>query len=568
VSLRGLGASGASRALVLADGVPLNDPFGGWIAWGRVPRAAIERVEVLRGAGSDLYGSSALGGVVQLLRRPARGPKIVADGSGGELGSADGSLFASGAWKGWGASVAAEASRTDGYVLVDPAVRGPVDTPAGSRHNTAEATVERAVGGGRLFVRGSRFSEDRENGTPLQTNDSDVRQWSAGGDLPAGGGFLSLRGWGGDQEYHQVFTAVAADRRSERLTRLQTVPADTAGGSVQWSRPLSDRQALVGGAEVREVHGTSEETVFGGPVPSRVVAGGRQRTSGLFLEDVARLSSRLSLTVGGRFDAWRNDPIANLPERTESAFSPRASLLFQATERWAWTASVYKAFRAPTLNELYRAFRVGDVLTVANDALRAERLTGGETGALLNARGGRLTARGTLFWMDVDQTIANVTLSSVPGLITRQRQNLGRTRSRGIEAEVTARAGDRWSLTGGWLLSDATVVSAKDPGLEGLRVPQVPRNQATLQIRFDDLRLATIALQARWTGAQFDDDQNLFRLASFTTVDALVSRGLGHGLSVFAAGENLLDERAEIGRTPLRTLGPPRMVRVGIRVER
>jgi outer membrane receptor protein involved in Fe transport len=568
VSLRGLGASGASRALVLADGVPLNDPFGGWIAWGRVPRAEVERVEVMRGAGSDLYGSSALGGVVQLLRRPARGPKVVADGSRGELGSADGSLFASGAWKGWGASVAAEASRTDGYVLVEPAVRGPVDTPAGSRHNTVEATVERTVGGGRLFVRGSRFTEDRENGTPLQTNDSDFRQWSAGGDLPAGAGFLSLRGWGGDQEYHQSFTAVAADRRSERLTRLQTVPADTAGGSVQWSRPLSDRHALVGGAEVREVHGTSEETVFGGPVPSRVVAGGRQRTSGLFLEDVARLSSRLSLTVGGRFDSWKNDPETRLPERTESAFSPRASLLFQATERWAWTASVYKAFRAPTLNELYRAFRVGDVLTVANDALRAERLTGGETGALLNARAGKVTARGTLFWMDVDQTIANVTLSAVPGLITRQRQNLGRTRSRGIEAEVTARAGDRWSLTGGWLLSDARVVSAKDPGLEGLRLPQVPRNQATLQIRFDDLRLATIALQARWTGAQFDDDQNLFRLASFTTVDALVSRGLGHGLSVLVAGENLLDERAEIGRTPLRTLGPPRMVRVGIRVER
>src|SRR5919106_2462452 len=98
VSLRGLGASGASRALVLADGMPLNDPFGGWIAWGRVPRAAVERVEVMRGAGSDLYGSSALGGVVQLLRRQAHGPKVVADGSWGELGSADGSLFASGLW--------------------------------------------------------------------------------------------------------------------------------------------------------------------------------------------------------------------------------------------------------------------------------------------------------------------------------------------------------------------------------------------------------------------------------------------------------------------------------------
>jgi outer membrane receptor protein involved in Fe transport len=439
-----------------------------------------------------------------------------------------------------------------------------------SRHNTVEATVERRTGnGGRLFVRGSRFTEDRENGTPLQTNDSDFRQWSAGGDAPAGGGSLSVRAWGGKQDYHQTFTAVAADRASERLIRLQSVPAETAGGSVQWSRPLGDHHALVGGAEVREVNGTSDETAVGGPVLTRVSAGGRQRTSGLFLEDVARLTPRLSVTVGGRFDSWTNDPkSALLPRRDESAFSPRAALLFQATERWAWTASVYKAFRAPTLNELYRAFRVGDVLTTANDGLRAERLTGGETGALLNARGGRLTARGTLFWMDVDQTIANVTLSVMPGLITRQRQNLGRTRSRGVEAEVTARAGERWSLTGGWLLADARVITAKQADLEGLRIPQVPRHQVTMQIRFDDPRFATVGLQARWSSSQFDDDQNRFRLGSSTTVDALVSRGLGHGLSVFAAGENLLDERAETGRTPLRTLSAPRTVRAGVRIER
>jgi outer membrane receptor protein involved in Fe transport len=576
VSLRGLGASGASRALVLVDGIPLNDPFGGWIAWGRVPRAALARIEVLRGAGSDLYGSSALGGVVQLLRREARGPgdrpAIVADGSAGELGSADGSLFAATAWKGWGASLAAESSRTDGYILVDPAARGPVDTPAGSRHNTFEATVEHGTAaGGRLFVRGSRFTEERTNGTPLQTNDSDFRQWSAGADSPAGGGFLSLRGWGGDQSYHQGFSSVAANRASERLTRLQSVPADTLGGSVQWSHPVADRHALVAGLDLREVHGSSDELVFGNGPPTLVSAGGRQRTGGLYLEDVARLSPRLSLTAGGRFDSWTNDGLTGA-RRDESAFSPRAALLFQATERWAWTASAYKAFRAPTLNELYRDFRVGNVLTVANQSLRAERLTGGETGVLFLGHGGRLTARGTLFWMDIDQTIANVTLSATPALITRQRQNLGSTRSRGIETEVTARAGDRWTVTGGWLLSDARVVDAPaEPDLEGLRLPQVPRNQATLQIRFDDLRLATAALQARWTGAQFDDDQNLFRLGSFTTVDALVSRSLSfwlRGLSAYAAGENLLNERYDVGRTPLLTLGPPRTVRVGVRIER
>ena len=53
VSLRGVGASGASRALVLADGIPLNDPFGGWIYWGRVPSESISQVEDLRGPSAD-----------------------------------------------------------------------------------------------------------------------------------------------------------------------------------------------------------------------------------------------------------------------------------------------------------------------------------------------------------------------------------------------------------------------------------------------------------------------------------------------------------------------------------
>ncbi|HEU4886491.1 MAG TPA: Plug domain-containing protein, partial [Thermoanaerobaculia bacterium] len=94
VTLRGVGASGASRALVLDDGVPLNDPFGGWVYWGRVPRTALERVEVLRGGASDLYGSSAMGGVIQFVRRRSGGIDVDVSAGSQETGTA--SLFAAG----------------------------------------------------------------------------------------------------------------------------------------------------------------------------------------------------------------------------------------------------------------------------------------------------------------------------------------------------------------------------------------------------------------------------------------------------------------------------------------
>src|SRR6185436_7991071 len=297
-TLRGLGGSGTSRALVLADGVPLNDPFGGWIYWSRVPRASVERVEVLRGAGSDLYGSGALAGVIQLLRRNAARPGVIAEASYGELGTLDGSAF--GAWSRgpWGASLAAEGFDTDGYVLVDPAERGAVDVPATSRHSTAELTVERRLlhqghDKGRLFARGSWLDEERGNGTPLQTNDTVIREATAGGDWSLGTGSLALRLSGGDEGYHQTFTAVSAGRGSERLTRIQSVPSVFAGLSVQASRPVGDRHALVGGLEARQVRGTSDELIItaGGSQP--VSAGGRQRTSGLFLEDMVRATPRL-----------------------------------------------------------------------------------------------------------------------------------------------------------------------------------------------------------------------------------------------------------------------------------
>jgi outer membrane receptor protein involved in Fe transport len=170
--------------------------------------------------------------------------------------------------------------------------------------------------------------------------------------------------------------------------------------------------------------------------------------------------------------------------------------------------------------------------------------------------------------MEVDRTIANVTLAVEPGLITRRRENLGRSRSRGLELDAAARLGDRWHLAAGYLLADARVRSfAASPELVGRRLPQVPRHQASLQLRFDDPRLLA-GLQARWASEQFDDDQNLFRLAGFTTIDLLVARPLGRGVAAFAAAENLFDEEVEIGRTPVRTLGPPRTVRLGFRFAR
>ena len=162
VSLNGLGASGASRVLVLEDGVPLNDPFGGWIYWGRIPQEELASLEVVRGGISSLYGSNALGGVIQFLaRQPEEGPEFSLETSYGSEQTPDLSFWAGEEHGPWNAAVAADLFRTDGYVLVPVADRGSVDTPANAKHASVDITVGRKFGSRPAYSAEVRFSPKR-----------------------------------------------------------------------------------------------------------------------------------------------------------------------------------------------------------------------------------------------------------------------------------------------------------------------------------------------------------------------------------------------------------------------
>jgi outer membrane receptor protein involved in Fe transport/mono/diheme cytochrome c family protein len=586
VTLRGVGASGASRALVLSNGIPLNDPFGGWVYWDRVPRQSVGSAEVVQGGTSDLYGSDALGGVVNFMPRKITDSSLALEASYGNeqtpYASVSGSVRA-GQWVG---TVAAQGFHTNGYFLVPDSQRGSVDTRAGSEYGAGDLTLERLIGQrGRLFARGSLFAESRENGKALERNRTHIRQLAAGGEWQSAAvGSFSLRGYGGPQVFDQNFYAIALGRNSETLTRDQRVPAQQIGGSAQWARPAGLLQTLVAGIEGREVRGSSDELLYtAGKLSSAVGAGGRQRTFGLFGEDILHLTPRWIITAGARVDRWRNydalsttrplskpgpTVVKGFPERTEHAFSPRISALYRLNESISLNASAYRAFRAPTLNELYRSFRLGNVLTLANKDLFAEHLTGAEGGASVAAFHNRLTARGTFFWAEVTRAIANVTLAVTPALITRERENLARTRSRGVELDFDARLTNSLGLSGGCQFADASVVSSPaQRSLDGLLVPLVPRKEATFQVRYSHPSRLTLAMQGRAVGPSFDDDQNLLKLNSYFSLDAIVSRPVSHNVEVFTAFENLSDRRYEIAKTPFINLGPPILVRGGVRLQ-
>ena len=582
VSLRGLGASGASRALVLVDGVPINDPFGGWIYWARVPQSSLSEVQLVPGGVSALYGNDALGGVVNMETKTAVETDADVEGSWGNENSPFGSGWGAIRMGQWSLSGSGEGYRTDGYIDVPQSVRGTVDTPVNVQYGSGNMKLERLIGDrGRVFLQGNLYGEDRQNGTPIQINDTTIRQLAFGTDYNSpSAGLFTLRLYGGTENYQQTFSSVAANRDSESLTDLQHVPVQQMGMIGQWSKQLASRFTMLAGLDGTYVQGVSlETTYFSGNPTANLSNGGTQEALGAFLEGIVQITPRWSVTLAGREDLWSNYDASsiripthgsptdiNYPDRGQNAFDPRVSTSYRINDHVVLYASGYRSFRAPTLNELYRAFRVGNVQTLANAYLRAERFSGGEAGARTTMMNNRVSIHGSIFGGIVTDPVSNVTLSTTPNLIVRMRENLGRTQSIGFELGTDLRITNRITLAAGYQFMDTTVASnPSNPSLVGNIIPLVPQNIFTFQGTWAAPAKIMVAIQGRAESNEFDDDQNLFPLGSMFVLSATVSRPLPKGFDVFFQGENLTNTVYNIGKTPIPTIGQPILARVGLR---
>src|SRR5438552_1572075 len=587
VSLRGIGPSGASRALVLMDGVPINDPFGGWVQWSRLPPLGIEQIEVMRGGGSALWGSGALGGVINVLPRRPTERSFTFEASYGSLDTKRFDLYGTEVQGPVRFSVEGMKFDTAGYTVVQESRRGRIDQPADSHNGVGTGRLEFSPSADlTLFATGGYFEEHRNNGTVLQVNDTALGSFATGGTLrTADGSAWSLTVWSQAEGFHSTFTTQAADRNSETLALTQFSPSTTAGGTVIRTQAFGDHGFLAGLA-THWVTGETRESVFAaGRFQRSRVAGGEQLFAGAFVQDAWKATPWLEITGALRGDWWRSyhglrtedAPPAGIPARQEFSEvdyfipSPKLAALVHATPATDLFASAYQGFRVPTLNELYRPFRVRNDVTVANATLKPERLTGGETG--VEQRWGPVDVRVTGFWNEVQDQILNVTLSTnladcPAGTTCRQRLNVDRTRIRGVETEIEVRPFPRWRLIAGHAYIDATVREAAQAALEGKRLAQVPDHVLTVGVQWDDPAWFAATVLVRRVGAQFEDDLNTLPMGPYTTLDLRISRQVWKHANVFFAVENVLNETYATARTSegVGSVGAPRMFHGGVRL--
>jgi len=585
VSLRGLGSTAASRTLLTQDDVPLNDPFAGWIHWQEQPELAVQSVEVVRGGASDLYGSSAIGGVLNMI--PARPTFDQAElkSSYGAQGTFDESLLLQGKRGPWGLLAAGGVLGTDGYIQEAPSQRGPVDIASNVHSQNGVLLAEHDRGPLRLLLRASGFNDARDNGTPDQTNATRLWRYATGGDWQGPhGGSLGTRIYGSTEHFRQVFSSInnlptAADpacsyRCGEAPTRFSHTPENELGAVAHWTQPVGAGLIVVAGADTHDVRVWDQEQTYGATAALTNLHD-HQRDSAAYAEAMW-VRAGWTLTGSGRLDwfqnydgqqlAWNGSawtPSATQPPQFDQhVFDPRMGLSRKLWNHWAVSASGFRAFRAPSPNELYRTTQVGNMLTKPNGNLLSERATGWETGLATEWFWG--SVRASYFLTQVNRPITAVTINPTSSPILLRRENLGQIESRGVAIDFEL-APRRWlAVDGGYQYADATVTKGSQD--MGNWIPEVAHNLASLNLRAYKPAFGTLSLQSRLSGRQFDDDANHYLLHGFFRLDAFASHDLGKRFQVFAAGENLFDRQIEVGKTPTATLGTPRVGRAGFLV--
>ncbi len=556
VSLRGLGSTAASRTLVLANGIPINDPFGGYVFWDQVPSLAIKDVEVVSGGVSNLYGSSAVGGVINLIERTPSAAAYAIDTGYGQENTPHASVLGTAAAGPWSGMAAGDFLRTDGYIETAPAFRGPIDTPANVHYENGELFLRRILAEHAIaHLRGNVLNEARNNGTPLQKNANRLWRYAGGLDwTTTNAGIFSLNFFGSQEHYRQTFSSVPADRASEALTLRQQVTAQQLGASAQWTKLLLPDLSFIAGTDVNDVRATDYEVhIKSGLFNGLTDTTARQRDVGEYAEALLQYRGwTLSGSVRGdtflNLDAAQNlqtgtGPITpvQIPNRSETIASPKLGAVRHIDRYLTFTASAYRAFRSPTLNELYRRFQVGQEITLANSNLKSERATGWETGAEFAFPSHNTTIRASYFWTEVNRPVTSLTISTTPTQIVQMRENLGQIRSRGVSLNYQSEPLSWLSVVGGYQYANATVTQfAQSPDLVGKWIPQVPHNTATMQVRAVKPSLGTAALLGTVSGRQFDDDQNTFLLHGYFQLDGYISHEFGSASRILWSNEQYL----------------------------
>ncbi|GLC25740.1 TonB-dependent receptor [Roseisolibacter agri] len=614
VSIRGVDEG---RTAVLFDGIPVNDAWGEWIEWGRVPKGMLDRVEVVSGGTSSLYGNGAMGGVISFFSRPLAPGAVTATVEGGSRDARH--VYAAAGVPIWGAltaNVSADYQDGGGYrlvgagttratiagrdTMVSTVAPGLVDVASGVVQRNAYLRLNYAPSARwSAFATGHLFGDTRGTGTPLSRQTRELQHVDLGVDYgTAATGRLSVRAWDGRQDEHQRSATVRASsatcatastiaRQCEDSSVVADIPSHDWGASALWTRAVPGLESITIGGDYRHYSGNYDEVDFNtscpgascGRITRTILSGGEQALSGAFVQAIAAPVAPLRVELSARVDRWDNTNgrsadatagVTSYPDSSAVAFSPRVGARWQLLRGLAVHGAYYQAFRAPNLAELYRKQITPTQVTLPNPYLKAERALGREVG-LEWQPAAWVDVKGTWYVADYRDFNVPTTLSTTGGVTTRQRRNVTRTRSQGAEAYVALRPIEALFLSAGVSYDDARQQSNIADPAHKPHVNRVPSPRQTLRATYTSPLLG--AYTAIWRHEGHTTTLQGAWLDPFTVVDLHGRREVIPGVSAFAALENVGDTRYQVnltgaGTSALMSYGMPRTLRVGLTLDR
>ncbi len=593
IRLRHLGANATSRALLLLDGVPQNDPFGGWVYWHRYHEDMLENININASGGGEAWGNFGSGGVISLNSMRNLRPRYRATL---QAGSRDTYSLSFSASQDLGDQAMLDLGgkffSTDGFDTVQASQRGPIDQAANSESSALRGRIRwNAANDWHFAFSLDAFEEERSNGTPLAANDTDAFDVSfvARKDLGNEGSHMNFTVYSQERDFANVFTAVDAQRASERPALNQfDVPADSAGFSISYLKTLESKGFLLIGADHRIADGEVNELFrnLGTGFTRSRNAGGEQAFSGLFATFRQEISEANGISASLRFDRVDQNQGSREEFDLETDTRIRFDQLSDTTDdelsiALAWyhyfddnstiRLKGLSGFRAPTLNELYRPFRVRNDITEANPELSSERFNGLEL-SWSSSPGEEQSYIVSIFHYEIDDIIANAFLSNESGFNAlcgfvpnggscSQRRNLEESRISGLEARWRRdfNGATRGELT--YLYSDSEIESAEiGLGINGNELPHAPAHRLNATFSWlpnEDLDLWTSLSIA---SKEYEDTRNTRRIDSFMTFDIGARYAISDQHYIGIRIENLFDEEVNTGvaSNGLRTIGAPR----------
>lgn len=515
--------AGTDRGLVLTDGIPAADGFGGQIDWAAYPVSDLRGAELLLGAGSALYGAGAVGGVLDLLTygsaQPAPAVAGTASLSAGNHAFTEQWIRASGLLsRRWSASVSLEQQRLE-YSALPSGYSSAIDRPSQAQAAMAALSVRYALGErDTLRVEERGAWDDQFEGRPNYTFS---RRWSQTAMWYAhGGSHATVRAGLYARSALVVNTADKFPAQPGVLRYVQDVPSSESGASLQWTLGGGGATFDVRG-DVRRVAGASG------------AASGLQDLAGLALQQTWR-GKRFEAVAGARVDAVRS---YGFPQASPAAraVSPRIAARYDLTPNLALRVSDGSGLRAPYLNELVRGYVIANVSYEPNARLVPERSGTASAGADWLWSGGHLSF--DAFSTRVNDAIMFRTLDATH----QQRSNVAGTRTQAYVLAYTQDVGRCAQLAVSASAQNARVESGP-AAIVGKQLPYVPASSASLSYTAPMGGLRG-SLSLSYLGPAYADDLNRQALGTALVAGARLQIPLAGGAQVDLRADNLTDAR-------------------------